>query len=90
LELADAACTDLDVDTGLGYLKHLLWNHHNYYLSNSLEGKRRISRLIFRDGIKCSRDGFGTALTNSLFSILVDENVPESDLVALTGIEPVF
>ena len=90
LELTGAGCEDLDVDTALGYLQHLLWNHHNYYLSSSLEGKRRISKLIFPDGIKCLKNGFGTAVTNSLFNMLGDESVPKNDLVALPGIEPGF
>ena len=80
----------LDVDTGWGYLEHLLYNQHLVWIQSDVQEKRRIARLIFPSGIKCSREGLGTPLTHSLFSMLADENVPMEGLVALTGIEPVF
>ena len=80
----------LDVDTGWGYLEHLLFNQHHLWNQSDAQEKRRIARLIFPSGIRCSKEGFGTPLTHSLFSMLGDENVPIEGLVALTGIEPVF
>jgi site-specific DNA recombinase len=81
---------ELDVDTGWGYLEHLLYNQHLAWIRSDAQERRRIARLIFPSGIRCSRDGFGTPLTHSLFSMSGDENVPSERLVALTGIEPVF
>jgi len=80
----------LDVDTALGYLRHLLWNSGIYYSQSDLAGKRRIALRIFTNGIKCSKDGFGTPVTNSLFNMLGDESVDAERLVALPGIEPGF
>ena len=80
----------LDLETALGYLRHLLWNTGIYYMQGDLVGKQRIALRIFPNGIKCSKDGFGTPETTSLFSVLADENTPESHLVALPGIEPGF
>ncbi len=80
----------LDVDTGWGYLEHLLYNQHLVWIQSDAQEKRRIARLVFPSGIRCSKDGLGTPVTHSLFSMLADENVREEELVALTGIEPVF
>ncbi|HKF50649.1 MAG TPA: hypothetical protein VKB38_25015 [Terracidiphilus sp.] len=81
---------ELDVDTAFGYLSHLVWNQHIFYQDSDLEEKRRVARTIFPAGIRCSKDGFGTAVTHSLFSVLADESVSPEHLVALPGIEPGF
>ena len=80
----------LDVDTGWGYLEHLLYDQHLVWIQADAQEKRRLARMVFPSGIRCSKGGLGTPLTHSLFSMLGDENVPTERLVALTGIEPVF
>jgi site-specific DNA recombinase len=80
----------LDVDTAWGYLEHLLYNQHLVWIQADAQEKRRIARLIFPSGIRCSKGGFGTPLTHSLFSMLGDESIPMEGLVALSGIEPEF
>ena len=80
----------LDVDTGWGYLEHLLYNQHLVWNQSDAQEKRRIAHLVFPSGIKCSKEGLGTPVTHSLFSMLGNENVPMEALVALPGIEPGF
>ena len=80
----------LDCDTALGYLEHLMFNQHALWFESNTEQKRRMARSIFPSGIRCSKEGLGTPPTHSIFSMLGDENVSQENLVALTGIEPVF
>ncbi len=86
---AEAANQELDCDTAWGYLEHLLFNQHLLWMQTDTAEKRRIAKLIFPFGIRCSKEGFGTPVTHSLFSILADENVPREELVALTTIEEI-
>jgi hypothetical protein len=50
----------------------------------------RIGRAIFPKGIKCSKVGFGTAVTHSLYSMLADDSVTAEHLASPTGFEPVL
>ena len=80
----------LDCDTACSYLEHLLCNLHLLWDQSDAAVKRSFGRLIYPAGVTCSKKGLGTPVTNSIFSILGSENVPKDELVALTGIEPVF
>jgi hypothetical protein len=62
---------------------HFLWHQ-----SDAAE-KRHLARMIHPSGVTGSKRVFGIPVTNSIFSSLGSENVPK-ELVALTGIEPVF
>ena len=80
----------LDRDTACSYLEHLLFNLHILWHEADAANKLRFGRLVYPAGVTCSKEGFGTPLSSSIFSILGAEDVPREKLVALTGIEPVF
>jgi site-specific DNA recombinase len=68
-QLRVALENELDVDTAIDYLEHLLWNSAILWETNGLEGKQRIQRAIFPHGLKYSpATGFGTAVS-SFFSV---------------------
>jgi site-specific DNA recombinase len=59
--LSVAEHNELDLDTALGYLVHMLWNPSVIWETSDLEGKQRLQRSIFPKGMVYSeKDGFGT------------------------------
>ena len=88
--LVIAQGTELEVDVALSYLRHLLWNLRILFENSDLEAKRRLCKAIFPDGIRCSKAGFGTVVSHSLFSMLADESVGVEYLASPTGFEPVL
>src|SRR5271165_6385680 len=88
--LNDVQQTDLDVDLALSYLSHLLWNQHILFENSDLDGKKLICRALFPAGITCSKQGFGTVITRSIYSMLADESVSRDALASPTGFEPVL
>ena len=87
-----AEASDLDLDTALGYLNHLLWNSSQIWETADLQGKQRLQRSIFPKGLAYLPDGsespFGTPLTSSLYSLLAGDFDDEKGLVAPQGFEP--
>ena len=55
------------VDTGWGYLEHLLFNQHLAWIQSDAQEKRRIARLIFPSGIRCASEGFGNTPNSFTF-----------------------
>ncbi len=88
--LVIAQGTELEVDLALSYLRHLLWNFRILFENSDLDAKRRPCKAIFPDGIRCSKAGFGTVVSHSLFSMLADESVGVEHLASPTGFEPVL
>jgi site-specific DNA recombinase len=88
--LNDVQQTELDVDLALSYLAHLLWNQHILFENSDLDGKKLICKALFPAGITCSKHGFGTVVTHSIYSMLADESVTRDHLASPTGFEPVL
>ena len=88
--LNDVQRTELDVDLALSYLAHLLWNQHILFENSDLDGKKLILKALFPAGITCSKQGFGTVVTHSIYSMLADESVTRDQLASPTGFEPVL
>ena len=83
--LASAESNELDLDTALGYLKHILWNTASVWESASLREKHSIQRRTFPDGLVWLEKGFGTPVTHSIYTLLVDDSVRDAVLVAPQG-----
>ncbi len=79
LEVAEM--NELDIDSFLSYLEHLLWNSRNVWESSDLQGKQRLQRRIFPKGLVMGKTGFGTPVTHSIFMYLGDDSVGESEMV---------
>jgi len=80
-----AESSELDLETSLGYLFHLLWNTCAIWQTSDLQGKQRIQRRIFPMGVAFDKTGFGTPVTHSIYTLLGDESVSDSVLVAPQG-----
>ena len=71
----------IDADTAVSYLMHLFWNSRNLWENSDLDGKQRIARTIFPEGIFFTEAGFGTPVTHSVYTLLADSNVEEGGMV---------
>ena len=83
LEIAERI--ELSIETALGYLSHILWNTRLLRKDANLQGKKAILSRIFPNGLSMSEKGFGTPLTHSLYTLLSENSVNETELVAPPG-----
>lgn len=58
--------SELDLETSLGYLFHLLWNTFTIWQTRNLQGKQKIKRRIFPMAVVLDNTGFGTPVTHSI------------------------
>ena len=72
---------ELDIDSAISYLEHLLWNARLVWESSDLQGKQRIQRRIFPKGLVMLKTGFGTPETHSIYMLLGDDSVSETEMV---------
>jgi hypothetical protein len=85
---ADLEC--IDVEDVLEFAEKLVERPEQLWLKSSLEQKQRLQSVFFPDGVKYTCEGFGTAPSNSFFSVfreLLDEKI---SLASPTGFEPVL
>ena len=81
---------DLDVDTAIEYLTHLLWNTSIVWQTSDFNGKSSIQRRLFPNGLTWEKTSFGTPVTHSIYCFLVDDSADESRLVSPMGFEPML
>jgi site-specific DNA recombinase len=86
--LAFAESEVLDLDSAIEYLTHLLWNTSIVWQTSDLQGKKRIQRRMFPEGLQYGESGFGTPVTHSIYTLLAMDSGDESRLVAPQGFEP--
>jgi hypothetical protein len=55
-----------------------------------VEQKQRLQRVFFRNGVTYTADGFGTAATNSFFTVFRMFSVEKATLASPTGFELVL
>ena len=78
----------LDLDSAIEYLTHLLWNTSLVWQTSDLQGKKRIQRRMFPEGLVYGSEGFGTPLTHSIYTLLASNSLDEAVLVGPEGFEP--
>jgi len=71
-----SSADELDVDESWSDLEHLLCNLPILWNQSDAGDKRRFGRLIYPDGLACSKRGFGTPVTSSIFTVIGDISVP--------------
>jgi hypothetical protein len=86
--LAFAESDVLDLDSAIEYLTHLLWNTSLVWQTSDLQGKRRIQRRMFPEGLSYGETGFGTPVTHSIYTLLASDSMDEEVLVAPQGFSP--
>jgi site-specific DNA recombinase len=86
--LAFAESDVLDLDSAIEYLTHLLWNTSLVWQTSDLQGKKRIQRRIFPNGVILGIDGRWNTVTHTLYTLLADDTLQNEVLVAPQGFEP--
>ena len=86
--LAFAESEVLDLDSAIEYLTHLLWNTSIVWQTSDLQGKKRIQRRMFPEGLQYGESGFGTPVAHSIYALLASDSMAEETLVAPQGFEP--
>jgi len=80
--------SELDLETAIEYLTHLLWNTSIVWQTSALSGKSSIQRRVFPNGLTWQKTGFGTPVMHSIYSLLGDDSIDDEVLVAPQGFEP--
>ncbi len=87
-ELREADVEHIDVEAVLAFAEKLVERPRELWLESTLEQKQRLQRVFFPDGVKYTKDGFGTAVSNSFFSVLRDLSEQKATLASPAGFEP--
>ena len=89
-ELREADLEQMDLEAVLAFAEKLVERPRQLWLESTLEQKQRLQRVFFPDGVKYTKEGFGTAVSNSFFSVLRDVSEQKATLASPTGFEPVL
>jgi hypothetical protein len=90
IEERDCRIQEPDVEAAINLGEILLLNAPRLWSESSPDQKRRLQQAFFPDGVQFEDGEYRTAKTSLLFYQLGPEQPRKEDLVALTGIEPVF
>ncbi len=90
IELQDARVDEIDVEGLLGFAEHVLSAASRLWLEASADGKQRLQRALFPEGLRFRDGRFGTAVTCLAFTQLAEAGGDESRMASPTGFEPVF
>jgi hypothetical protein len=72
----------------MAYLTHLLLNTSTIWQTSDLQGKQKLQRRLFPNGLVFEKSGFGTPITHSIYTLLASDSVDEMVLVGPEGFEP--
>ena len=86
----DARIEELDVQAAVSFGEFVLLNAPRLWAQLSSEQKQRLQQAIFPRGVEFENGAYRTAETSMVFINLESKPLGKEDLVALTGIEPVF
>ena len=70
LAIHDARLEQLDLEIALNFFEHVLSHSSRLWLEYRPDQKQRFQKVLFPDGVTFGADGFGTAVTNSLFGFV--------------------
>jgi site-specific DNA recombinase len=80
-QLARMKNESLNVDTAISYASYVLWNVRHVYETCDLQGKQRLSSKLFPKGLPVTKNGFWNVQTHSIYMLLADDSVDESEVV---------
>jgi hypothetical protein len=89
ISVYDARLEELDIQEVLGFAQHVLGNAAHLWLESSIDQKQRLQKVLFPAGLAYHPDnGFGTAVTGSMFNVLTDFSGEKTSLASPAGFEP--
>ncbi len=89
-ELREADLEQMDLEAVLAFAEKLVERPRQLGLESTLKQKQRLQRVFFLDGVKFTKEGFGTAVNNSFFGVLRNVSEQKATLASPTGFEPVL
>ena len=91
LAIHEAKLDELDIEALLGFSEHVLGDSARLWFEANVDQKQRLQKVLFPKGLCYSTaEGFGTAPTCSMFSMLEDFVAQKTGLASPTGFEPVL
>jgi site-specific DNA recombinase len=90
IEERECRVQELDIEAAVSFGELLLLDAPRLWSESSPDQRRRLQQALFPDGVHFENGNYRTAQTSLLFYNLEEEPHRKEDLVALTGIEPVF
>jgi len=90
IEERDARIDQIDIESAVSFGEFMLLNAASLWVNLSLEQKQRFQQVLFPRGVRFAGGVYRTEQTSMIFSELAVVQPKKEDLVALTGIEPVF
>lgn len=88
--LCDARLNEIEIDSALDFAEDLMLNAAAVWERCSLNLKQRLQQVLFPGGVEYANGIYRTQQTGFLLKNLEQVKGEEVELVALTGIEPVF
>ena len=89
-ELRIAEFEYLDLEGVLRFAEKIITRPARLWLDSSLDGKQRLQKVFFPEGIAFDGQQFGTATTSLFFNILERISGQNNSLASPTGFEPVL
>ncbi len=90
LEERDTRIEEMDGQAAVRFGEYVLLNAARLWAKSPLEQEQRLQKALFPRGVKFEAGSYRTDETSIVFFNLQAEQAEEQDMVALTGIEPVF
>jgi site-specific DNA recombinase len=85
----DARLEELDIEEVLEFAQHVLGNAAHLWLESSIDQRQRLQKVLFPTGLAYHpENGFGTAVTGSMFNVLTDFSGEKTRLASPAGFEP--
>ncbi len=86
----EARLEEGDLDGLLDFAESILLDPASFWLHCSSGQKQQLQEALFPEGVEFANGVYRTHVTSLLFDLLQPTEVEKEELVALTGIEPVF
>jgi hypothetical protein len=91
LQTNDAKLAEFEVEEALNNAEFVLTNPERLWIDANVEIRQRFQRLLFPEGLSYTKEnGFGTAVSSSLYELLGTFSTDVSDMAPPRGIEPLF
>jgi hypothetical protein len=87
LEIRENRLEDLDLTGMLDFAFSVISNPGKLWEHTGLDGKQRLQKVLFPNGLKFGKAGFGTAETAIIYTLLSSSTASNETLVAPRGIE---
>lgn len=90
MKISDVRQEGMEIEEVLDFSVRILMNAAEMWKEADLGQKQRLQQILYPQKVSYLNGLYRTDATSPLFNMLQEKNHEEEDMVALTGIEPVF